>query len=867
MSHTAWYLLLLAAAYLGFRLLIGLVVLVQVLRLSLWPARLRRLDRVPELPEDQAAAAAELSSLGFVQVRAAQVDSGPATYTALLFRHPTLPAFAWLSLCPAGNVGYPVGFHTFGADGVQLSTGNRLGWVTFAVPPQVHSVDAGADSLAAHWQAHQARLAGITAAHRSDDEVLECMRGLVEDYLPLLQDRGLCTGGGGVRHPTLRAAVKATLNWLKVRRTLARRYVSPATSGDHQVAYFTRCYAAQEAQLASRPPRHNVKASVLVLSILAALLLWGLAFDWTMAAMLVTIVLVHESGHALAMRLFGYRDMSMFFIPFVGALVTGKPKELPAWKQAVILFAGPVPGLLAGLALLVYGAAGHALPWVFNWQQLAVMAVAVNLFNLLPIAPLDGGQLVDLSLFSRWPRSRLSFSLAGAAAIVALAVQLKSTAMTFAAVAIAAGMRSQFRIMRLQRAWRDGLDHETQIRNLFETAKRSFRVQTYAQQAMLVKVVLTRRLLRGARAWESALVLSVLLLLWGGAGAAALTVWGPAEIRSWALGVRSVSDHRSPAQRAFDTAYDGEDSDDGPDIAALDQLAPRLTKNDPRRVDLAYLHGMRLQEPERATALEALLATRRDGHFNQLDTMEEQWLDNAYEGSTGAAPEARAAALTATIERAMKLVPDGFPGTVDARLKLAELVDRAGDAGKAETMLLELRRRATNADNCRCALRHVVAAQARFDESRHRAPEALTAIESSPFTGELKRYGGDLPLEYAWALLESGRLQEGAEQMRVATVWQPRTSLLQRMMPDRDTRLRSVHALEMAYAWHLAGRDSEIETLEPFSLRAACAMQQGPRAPGEDRGPWLQARETTLGDFARSICPRFENVREHDANT
>ncbi len=54
------------------------------------------------------------------------------------------------------------------------------------------------------------------------------------------------------------------------------------------------------------------------------------------------------------MRACGYRDMSIFFIPFFGAAIARSAKEMPVWKQAIVLLAGPMPGLFAAAAFLLY---------------------------------------------------------------------------------------------------------------------------------------------------------------------------------------------------------------------------------------------------------------------------------------------------------------------------------------------------------------------------------------------------------------------------------------------------------------------------------------------------------------------------------
>src|SRR5205814_799130 len=105
----------------------------------------------------------------------------------------------------------------------------------------------------------------------------------------------------------------------------------------------------------------------------------------------------HEAGHFLGMRLFGYRNVRMFFIPFFGAAVSGKKHAAPAWQQGLVLLLGPLPGLLAGV-VLVFVLHVHLRSWIGDF---ALCLIIVNGLNLVPLVPLDGGRLIDLLLFSR----------------------------------------------------------------------------------------------------------------------------------------------------------------------------------------------------------------------------------------------------------------------------------------------------------------------------------------------------------------------------------------------------------------------------------------------------------------------------------
>jgi Zn-dependent protease len=109
-----------------------------------------------------------------------------------------------------------------------------------------------------------------------------------------------------------------------------------------------------------------------------------------MVIVLTGVVVFHELGHFLAMKIYKYRELGMFFIPLLGAYVSGKKQEVSQKQSAIILLAGPVPGVFLGIIL-------HFLSIHFELDFLNTVAwilIYLNVLNLLPVYPLDGGQLL-----------------------------------------------------------------------------------------------------------------------------------------------------------------------------------------------------------------------------------------------------------------------------------------------------------------------------------------------------------------------------------------------------------------------------------------------------------------------------------------
>jgi tetratricopeptide (TPR) repeat protein len=123
---------------------------------------------------------------------------------------------------------------------------------------------------------------------------------------------------------------------------------------------------------------------------------------------LIVVALLHEAGHFVGMRVFGYRNVKMFFIPLFGAAVSGRRYGAPAWQEAVVLLLGPLPGLFLALFL----AAGGFVPSPDHWlSTFTTMLIVINAFNLLPIKPLDGGRLLDVLFFARQPLLAVGFQV------------------------------------------------------------------------------------------------------------------------------------------------------------------------------------------------------------------------------------------------------------------------------------------------------------------------------------------------------------------------------------------------------------------------------------------------------------------------
>lgn len=167
-----------------------------------------------------------------------------------------------------------------------------------------------------------------------------------------------------------------------------------------------------ESQYPDKPILIRQKSRKHVSITILSIVLFAITFsfiidDYYFITILLGVLLFHEFGHFLMMKIFKYEDLNMLFIPFMGALVSGRKKEYSQIQSAIMILAGPLPGIILGASILLYG---WAQPMDFS-IQLGVILILLNVMNLLPVDPLDGGQLIRVLFFNKYEFVQLLFTI------------------------------------------------------------------------------------------------------------------------------------------------------------------------------------------------------------------------------------------------------------------------------------------------------------------------------------------------------------------------------------------------------------------------------------------------------------------------
>jgi Zn-dependent protease len=131
-------------------------------------------------------------------------------------------------------------------------------------------------------------------------------------------------------------------------------------------------------------------------SMLVSIAAYQLIFGWLFSIGFVLLLLLHELGHVFQLRREGIKASAPMFIPFMGAVISAKSMGDDAAAEARVGLAGPILGSIATLVPLgIWIATGSDF-----WRALAFIGFFLNLFNLLPILPLDGGRA--MAALSPW---------------------------------------------------------------------------------------------------------------------------------------------------------------------------------------------------------------------------------------------------------------------------------------------------------------------------------------------------------------------------------------------------------------------------------------------------------------------------------
>lgn len=269
-------------------------------------------------------------------------------------------------------------------------------------------------SMAECHEAHRRFVAlhGVAAVDATSDATLVDIAG---DWMNRRRERLIARGdlaedAQGVARPRLGFAIRAL-------RAFWSRPKWPPNAEAIPPARLTQI-ALSGTRIRERAPTASMQMLLFVLSVVLFMAVGGIVFGLQFAWILLVVIAIHEAGHYLAMRAFGYRNVQMLALPLVGGVTVGHEAHPRATHRAWMSLMGPLPGIVIGWALLALAVVQRDDGWMLH---AAWVFLAINYLNVVPVPPLDGGHIVQAMLPARWYGLRIGFLVLACAAGAAAA--------------------------------------------------------------------------------------------------------------------------------------------------------------------------------------------------------------------------------------------------------------------------------------------------------------------------------------------------------------------------------------------------------------------------------------------------------------
>lgn len=189
-----------------------------------------------------------------------------------------------------------------------------------------------------------------------------------------------------------------------------------------------------------------IRKSLISLAIYGFLFLVIFKTEPIYVAAVLVVLLIHEFGHFFAMKAFNYTNVKLFVLPLLGAYVTGKKSIISQRQMTVVVLAGPIPGIIIGLCLLMYTDA-HPNERI---ESLGKIFLGLNFFNLLPFMPLDGGRLLETLFINHNHILRVIFTIISILFLLLFCFIFKSLFFLIIPVSLVLGLISEIKNRKIR---------------------------------------------------------------------------------------------------------------------------------------------------------------------------------------------------------------------------------------------------------------------------------------------------------------------------------------------------------------------------------------------------------------------------------
>ena len=479
--------------------------------------------------------AAELAELGFVYRYSGSVRKAVVTPTDEpshfdMYQHADGHTHAMVSPAPVPDPRQPCMIQLISClnNGRNWTTLNRCRHLSPMDVPKWKVFDDYLPQWKDAWQRHLQRVHAVAPAALCTDgmEVKRRLDQAFERVIPHMRQQGQLVRAADSKHDRLtwRAALRFAVialggQWRAAWAARGQPLPAVAPSVAQSLEADLKAFGEQLALRRAATSSGRSKLIVFAVTAVLFLIVGGWWLSWSFVPVLLAVVALHEGGHYLAMRLTGYRNVSVFFLPGLGGLATGEKADATPMEKLLVYLAGPVPGIvLAGAGFWASSAGWWQAPGWLN--EFLIASLAINYLNLLPISPLDGGRVLETFAFARHPRLRFGFAALCCGLLLAAGIALDDMVLKVVAVVVAIGLSHQWRVMRLDLAVpRDDstvLDEAQALQRIFTSLQAapfkawSFAIRTAVATSLLPELMGRRP--RRAEALAGAVIYAACLL-------------------------------------------------------------------------------------------------------------------------------------------------------------------------------------------------------------------------------------------------------------------------------------------------------------------------------------------------------------------
>ena len=363
-------------------------------------------------------------------------------------------SYASLTASPEADAYIPfrVSFHSYFKDGKKLETSNLRHKIIGTLPHTIFQ-HAPTASLVEQWMLHLDYLEKINRkeikvfaeTREGIEEVMGYENRVLSDHFDQLERKGFIRKS---KYEDDKYLVRTLPSLLIARQLLRDGRISKSFKGinkkteqkeeevDIPVQVEVENYFNFSYGIVHKKKNIPGKIFFLLLTFILFFFAFWFFFSFEFVLLLLVVVSLHEGGHLLAMFFLGYKDLKMLFIPLFGAVAMGSDKGIPVYKKVITYFAGPVPGILLAFLLLALRSTTAV--------TALLLLFFVNYSNLLPLMPLDGGQLLNTVIFSRFMVLQSVFLIISIIVFIGIALFFNAPVLLVIALIIPFAYRSQF---------------------------------------------------------------------------------------------------------------------------------------------------------------------------------------------------------------------------------------------------------------------------------------------------------------------------------------------------------------------------------------------------------------------------------------